>query len=94
MVIKHSVPNRNNHHNYMLDTSAYNHIIQSAEKMNTVKTSILLGFCYYSTAIQHNELAGQGAKTYNKECISVTDYITLPEFKQKIDTIDKDLTYR
>lgn len=88
---EYSVPDKNNQNNYMLDTSAYNHIIQSKEKMEATKRSILYGFCYYSTALQDNELSGKGAKTYNAECISVTNYVVPPKFKQKIDIIDKEL---
>lgn len=82
---------RNNRNNYMFDTSAYNHIIQSKEKMEAAKRSILYGFCYYSTPLQDNELAGKGAKTYNSDCVSITDYVVPPEFKQKIYILDKEL---
>lgn len=75
----------------MLDTSAYNHIIGSVEKMDATKKSISYGFCYYSTALQDNELSGKGAKTYSTECISVSNCVAPPEFKQKIDIIDKEL---
>ena len=91
MIKKYSVPDRNNCHNYMLDTSAYNHIAESDEKMNATKKSIAYGFCYYSTALQDNELAGKGAKTYNSDCISVSNYVAPLEFKQKMDIIDKEL---
>ena len=91
MTKKYSVPDRNNLHNYMLDTSAYNHIVESDEKIKTVQKSVAYGFRYYSTALQDNELSGKGAKTYNDDCISVTDYIVPPEFKQKIDMLDREL---
>lgn len=91
MAKKYSKPDRTNQHNYMLDTCAYSHIIQSAEKMDAVKKSILYGFCYYSTALQDNELSGKGAKTYNRDCVTVTNNVVPPEFKQKIDIIDKEL---
>ena len=91
MTKKYSEPNRSNPNNYMFDTSAYNHIIESDEKMNAAKKSISYGFCYYSTALQDNELSGKGAKTYNSECISVTDYVTPPEFIEKIDMVDREL---
>ena len=91
MTKKYTVPNRENDNNYMLDTSAYNHVIISAKKMNIVKQSVSYGFCYYSTALQDTELSGKGAKTYNGECISETVYIPIPEFKQKIDIVNKEL---
>lgn len=91
MIKKYSVPDKNNCHNYMLDTSAYNHIAESDEKMNIAKKSIAYGFCYYSTALQDNELSGKGAKTYNSDCISVSNYIAPQEFKQKMDILDKEL---
>jgi hypothetical protein len=91
MTKKYTVPNRENDNNYMLDTSAYNHVIISAKKMNIVKKSVSYGFCYYSTALQDTELSGKGAKTYNGECISETVYIPIPEFKQKIDIVNKEL---
>ncbi len=88
---KYTVPNRENDNNYMLDTTGYNHIIISAEKMNIVKKSVSYGFRYYSTALQDIELSGKGAKTYNGECISETLYIPTLEFKQKIDIVNKEL---
>lgn len=94
MTKEYSVPDKNNQNNYMLDTSAYNHIIQSKEKMETTKQSILYGFCYYSTALQDNELAGKGAKTYNSDCVSVSNFVVSPEFQQKIDMLDEALGVR
>lgn len=91
MTKKYTVPNRENDNNYMLDTSAYNHIIISAKKMNILKKSVSYGFCYYSTALQDIELSGKGAKTYNSECISTTVFIPTPDFKQKIDVVNKEL---
>ena len=94
MTKEYSVPDKNNQNNYMLDTSAYNHIIQSKEKMEATKQSILYGFCYYSTALQDNELAGKGAKTYNGDCVSVSNFVVPPEFQQKIDMLDEALGVR
>ena len=91
MTKKYSEPDKSNPNNYMFDTSAYNHIIESDEKMNATKKSISYGFCYYSTALQDNELSGKGAKTYNSECISLTDYVVPLEFEQKIDMVDREL---
>lgn len=91
MTKQYTIPNRENDNNYMLDTSAYNHIVISAEKMNIVKKSVSYGFRYYSTALQDTELSGKGAKTYNGECISETFYIPTLEFKQKIDVVNKEL---
>lgn len=91
MTKNYSEPDRSNPNNYMLDTSAYNHIIESVEKMNATKKSISYGFCYYSTALQDNELSGKGAKTYNHDCISIANYVASPEFKQKISIVDKEL---
>jgi len=87
-------PDRDNKYNYMLDTSAYNHFIQSPEKMNAAKKSISYGFCYYSTALQDMELSGKGAKTYKKDCISISDYSVPLELKQKFDIIDKELNIK
>lgn len=91
MTKNYSEPDRSNPNNYMLDTSAYNHIIESVEKMDATKKSISYGFCYYSTALQDNELSGKGAKTYNRDCISIANYVASPEFKQKISIVDKEL---
>lgn len=91
---EYSVPDKDNQNNYMLDTSAYNHIIQSKEKMGATKRSILYGFCYYSTALQDKELSGKGAKTYNSDCVSVSNFVVSPEFKQKVDIIDEELGVR
>lgn len=91
MTKQYTVPNLENDNNYMLDTSAYNQIIISAEKMSIVKKSVSYGFRYYSTAIQDIELSGKGAKTYNSECISTTVFIPTPDFKQKIDVVNKEL---
>lgn len=86
-----TVSNKENDNNYMLDTSAYNHIIMSDEKINIVKKSVSYGFCYYSTELQDMELIGKGAKTYNSECISETGYIPPLDFKQKIGVVNKEL---
>lgn len=94
MTKEYSVLDKNNQNNYMLDTSAYNHIIQSKEKMEATKRSVLYGFCYYSTALQDKELAGKGAKTYNRDCVSVSSFVMLPEFQQKIDMVDEELGVR
>lgn len=91
MTKKYSEPDRSNPNNYMLDTSAYNHIIKSVEKINAVKKSIEYGFYYYSTALQDNELSGKGAKTYNRDCIAITNYVIPPEFKERIDLVNKEL---
>lgn len=88
---KYSKPDRTNSNNYMLDTSAYNHIMESTEKMDATKKSITYGVCYYSTALQDNELSGKGAKTYNSDCESVSNFVVPPEFKQKVDIVDKEL---
>ena len=44
MTKKYSEPDRSNPNNYMFDTSAYNHIIESDEKMNAAKKSNSYGF--------------------------------------------------
>ena len=89
-----SEPDRNNQNNYMLDTCACNHIVESAEKWNAVKKSVSYGFCYYSTALQDMEFAGKGAKTYNKDCISVSKFKVLSEFKEKIEMLYKELNVK
>lgn len=71
MAKQYSEPDRNNAHNYMFDTSAYNHIVKSPEKLDAVEKSLSYGFCYYSTAIQDMELSGEGANTYNKDCVPI-----------------------
>jgi len=88
---QYSEPDRENMNNYMLDTSAYNHIVASPEKLSAVKKSISLGFCYYSTAIQDMELSGEGAKTYNKECVPIIKKPMPLEMIQKFRQLDKEL---
>lgn len=84
-------PDKKNMNNYMLDTSAYNHIVALPEKLDAVKKSISLGFCYYSTAIQDMELSGKGAKTYNKECVPIIKQPMPMEMIQKFRQLDKEL---
>ncbi|WP_251390608.1 hypothetical protein [Mediterraneibacter agrestimuris] len=84
-------PNRNNKNNYMLDTSAYNYIARKPELLDVLKQSTAYGFCYYSTAIQDRELAGKGAKTYNRECEPVRKKTMSPELIKKFDSIDREL---
>lgn len=91
MVKNYAEPDKNHQLNYMFDTSAYNHIIESNDKMDAVKKSILYGFRYYSTALQDMELSGKGAKTYNRECIPNMKYSIPMEMKQKFDIVDKEL---
>lgn len=84
-------PNRNNKNNYMLDTSAYNYIAIKPELLDVLKQSTAYGFFYYSTAIQDRELAGKGAKTYNRECEPVRKKTMSPELIKKFDSIDREL---
>lgn len=88
---RYSEPDRKNMNNYMLDTSAYNHIVALPEKLDAVKKSIFLEFCYYSTAIQDMELSGKGAKTYNKECVPIIKKPMPLEMIQKFRQLDKEL---
>ncbi|RKI76752.1 hypothetical protein D7V83_19375 [bacterium 0.1xD8-71] len=88
---QYSEPDRKNVNNYMLDTSAYNHIVASSEKLDAAKKSVSLGFCYYSTAIQDLELSGEGAKTYNKECVPIIKKPMPSEMIQKFRQLDKEL---
>lgn len=55
---------------YMLDTTAYNYINLDSNNLEVLKNSLSMGFCYYTTEIQNLELTGEGAKTYNRDCIS------------------------
>lgn len=76
---------------FMLDSTAYNHIVDSEEYIETARKSIYYGFHYFSTAIQDMELSGQGAKTYNKDCIPVRK-AKMPEEKlEKFAMLNKEL---
>lgn len=88
---QYSEPDGKNVNNYMLDTSAYNHIVASSEKLEATKKSVSHGFCYYSTAIQDLELSGEGAKTYNKECVPIIKKPMPSEMIQKFRQLDKEL---
>lgn len=83
-----------NLNNYMFDTSAYNYLNLSAEKLSLVEKSIEYGFCYYSTGIQDMELSGYGAKVYNKECKPVIKNPVSPEFVEKMKIIDNKLNIK
>lgn len=76
---------------YMLDSTAYNHIAASQDFIDTVKKSIALGFVYCSTAVQDIELSGQGAKTYDPNCLSVRKNEMPKELLEKFAMLDREL---
>ena len=88
---KYTIPDRENLHNYLLDTSVYNHIAENSELLNLMKTSLLIGFRYYSTKIQDMELAGYGAKVYGKDGIPNLKYHMTLEEIEKFNKIDEQL---
>lgn len=55
---------------YMLDTTVYNYINLDINNLEILKKSCSLGFRYYTTEIQNLEITGEGAKTYNRDCVS------------------------
>ena len=67
---EYATPDKNNPHNYMLDTCACSHIFSCQDSTNIVKKSLELGFQYYTTAIQDLEFDGEGSRTYDENCIS------------------------
>ena len=67
---EYAIPDKNNPHNYMLDTCACSHIFNCQDSINIIKKSLELGFQYYTTAIQDLEFDGEGSRTYDKNCIS------------------------
>lgn len=77
------VPDVNNLHNYMLDTTAYNDFANDEQLFALVKSSLLVGFRYYKTANQDKELNGWGAKVYDDDCLP-KHFKMSDEFKLKI----------
>lgn len=61
-------PDVTNNHNYLLDTSAINDIAKNMNDLDLLIQSKMLGYKYYKTTLQVNELNGRGAKTLNSEC--------------------------
>ena len=51
-------PNRNNEHNYMLDTSVFNDLCYQEDKISKLQKSLDYGFKYYYTYIQIVEMRG------------------------------------
>lgn len=79
-----SIPNQNNPYNYLLDTTAFNRLAENADWLELAIRSLEFGFCYYITVNQDYELAGMGAKAYNKDCYP--EYYKEPSgaFKEKM----------
>lgn len=79
-----AIPNQNNPHNYLLDTTAFNRLTENANWLKLATRSLDCGFCYYITANQNCELAGMGVKIYNKKCYP--EYYKEPSeaFKEKM----------
>lgn len=63
-----AIPNQNNPHNYLLDTTAFNRFAENANWLKLAMHFLNYGFCYYITVNQNYELVGMGAKVYNKDC--------------------------
>lgn len=84
-------PNRSNKNNYMLDSTAYNYIARKSEVLDIMKKSLLYGFRYYFTTVQDRELSGEGAKTYDSQCIPVRMKPMDPALLESFDLIDKEL---
>lgn len=91
---EYATPDKNNPHNYMLDTCACSHIFSCQDSTNIVKKSLELGFQYYTTAIQDLEFDGEGSRTYDENCIS-TNSRTREELPQhvidKLNTMEQSL---
>lgn len=68
------VPDSNNPHNYMLDTSAINKIAGAISDLEVLTRSKEFGYRYYLASMQEYELNGAGAKTYNENGISSSWY--------------------
>lgn len=78
----------------MLDSTVYNYIARNLEALYIMKNSLLYGFRYYSTAVQDRELSGEGAKTYDSQCIPVRMKPMDPELLENFDFIDKELSIK
>lgn len=88
---KYTIPDRANLHNYMLDTTAYNHISMNSEMFKIIKESRITGFCYYTTKIQDMELLGYGAKTYGQDGMPNIKYHMPSEQLKQFDEIEEQL---
>ena len=75
-------PNPDCSFNFLLDTTAFNRLAEHEEWLLLFEHSLAKGFHYYKTANQDYELIGQGAKTYDADCIPRP--ITSESFKEKI----------
>jgi hypothetical protein len=76
-----SIPDPNNPHNYMLDTSAINKLADNFADLELFIRSKSFGFKYYKTANQDYELGGIGANMYDKDCI--------PTYYKKSETLER-----
>lgn len=65
-----AVPNAENPYNYLLDTTVFNRFAENESWLEIAIRSLSFDFCYYKTANQDYELSGQGAKTYDANCVS------------------------
>lgn len=57
-------------YNFLFDTTVFNRLAEHSDWLSIIEQSLNLGFHYYKTANQDDELSGRGAKTYDINCIS------------------------
>ena len=78
---KYGIPTGEN--NYMLDTVAYNRLLENSEWLDLAVTSLEYGYSYYKTSTQDFELHGLGAKVYDENCnpIHYKKDTVLPNFQ-------------
>jgi len=76
-----SIPDPNNPHNYMLDTSAFNKLADKYSDLELFIRSKSFGFMYYKTANQDYELGGIGANVYDENC--------LPTYYKKSEALER-----
>ena len=80
-------PNPNCIFNYLLDTTAFNRFVEHEDWLCLAEDSLEKGFHYYKTANQDYELAGRGAKTYDRNGVS---HIKISDnFKKKMQEFPK-----
>lgn len=79
-MLKYCIPTGEN--NYMLDTVAYNRLLENSELLDLVVKSLEYGYSYYKTSTQDFELHGLGAKVYDENCnpIHYKKNTVLPNF--------------
>ena len=80
-------PDKSCKYNFLLDTAAFNKLAEHSDWLSILEQSLVLEFHYYKTANQDFELMGQGAKTYDKDCIPHVDISE--SFKAKMPLFDE-----